>query len=184
MAHSTIISDYFAYGTFASRPVTPPVASGIVSFYFATDTSVMYVWTGASWVAVTAAVSGGALGATINSGTVEINNTVTLAGTAAGTTTIAPGSGTSDVIVNMPSAGGTVTLAAAPSFLNQKAVVQIKQGATAGVIVLNSGFVFAPSGGPTSFTVTATASVRDELGVHSPDGTHWVVDGLLQGLTI
>ena len=77
-----------------------------------------------------------------------------------------------------------VTPPTAPAFKNQKAVVQIKQGATAGVIVLNSGFVFPASGGPTSFTVTATASVRDEIGVHSPDGTHWVVDGLLQGLTI
>jgi hypothetical protein len=136
----------------------------------------------------TAAVSGGAsignTGAVINSGTVQINNAVTLNGTATGTVSIAHTTGTSDVIVNMPSAGGTVTFAAAPTFVRQRAFVDIKQGATAGVVTLNSGFVFGASGGPTSFTVTATAAVIDRLQLMSPDGTKWAVLAINQGFTV
>ena len=123
-------------------------------------------------------------GIALNSGTVAIDNSQTLNGTVAGTLTIAPASGVSNVVVNVPTASGTVTIAAAPAFVFQKTVMHIKQGSTPQSVSLNSGFVFAPSGGPTSYTATPTASVRDMLGLYSVDGTHWVVDSILQGLSI
>lgn len=125
-----------------------------------------------------------AVGAVLNSGTVSINNSTTLTGTAAGTVTIAPTTGTSDVLVNMPASGGTVTFAAAPAFPEQRCNLSIKQGATAGVVSLNSGFVFFTSGAPTSFTVTATANARDNLMLWTPDATHWAVMAIAQGLAI
>lgn len=123
-------------------------------------------------------------GAVLNSGTVQINNKTTLTGTAAGTVTIAPTTGTTDVILNMPAAGGTVTVAAAPSFARQRCEVDIVQGATAGVVTLNAGFVFGASGGPTSFTVTATAAAIDRLFLLSPDGTKWAVMAINQGFAL
>ena len=184
MSNSTLIIDYIGYGAAASRPVTPSVASGVLALWYSTDTQELDGWTGAAWVNLTSVGGAAGNGIKINSGTVSVVNSVTMAATAAGTTTISPGSGTTDVIVNMFTGAGTVTLAAAPTFQYQKAVIHIKQGSTPQSVALNSGFVFPTSGGPTSFTVTATASVRDEIGVHSPDGTHWVIDGILQGIAI
>jgi hypothetical protein len=44
------VSNYLSRGTFASRPVTPLLPGGQCSaVYFATDTSVAYIWTGAAW---------------------------------------------------------------------------------------------------------------------------------------
>jgi hypothetical protein len=123
-------------------------------------------------------------GAVLNSGTVQINNSVTLTGTAGGTVTISPTTGTSDVILNMPAGGGTVTVAAAPSFARQRAEIDIKQGATAGIVTLNSGFVFGTSGGPTSYTATPTANAVDRLMMLSPDGTKWAVLAINQGFTL
>lgn len=122
-------------------------------------------------------------GAVMNSGTVQVNNSITLTGTAAGTVTIAPTTGTSDVIVNMPASGGTVTVAAAPTFVRQRAEVEFKQGATAGVVTLNSGFVFGTSG-PTGFTITPTAAAIDRMMLLSPDGTKWAVLAINQGFTL
>jgi hypothetical protein len=128
-----------------------------------------------------------ALGVVINSGTIEIENSVTLAGTAAGTLTISPGSGTKVSVVNMPSAGGTVTLAYAGTYNFQSSRIQIKQGATAGSIVLNSGttngFVFFNNGGPTSFTVTPSASVTDELAIEGVTTAYARVMAIAQGAT-
>ena len=123
-------------------------------------------------------------GAVMNSGTVQLYNSVTLTGTAAGTVTIAPTTGTSDVIVNLPASGGTVTVAAAPSFVRQRAEVDFKHGATASVITLNSGFVFGTSGGPTSFTAGTVANEIDRLMLLSPDGTKWAVMAVAQGFTV
>lgn len=123
-------------------------------------------------------------GLVINSGTVQMNNTTTLTGTAAGTITIAPTTGTSDVIVNLPAAGGTVTVAAAPSFARQRAEVDFKHGATASVVTLNTGFVFGTSGGPTSYTAGTVASSIDRLMLMSPDGTKWAVLAVAQGFTL
>ena len=111
-------------------------------------------------------------------------NTVTLTGTAAGTITIAPTTGTYDVIVNLAASGGTQTVAAAPSFVRQRAEVDFKHGATASVITLNSGFVFGTAGGPTSFTAGTVANSIDRLLLLSPDGTKWAVMAINQGFTV
>lgn len=127
------------------------------------------------------------LGAVLNSGTVQVNNNVTLAGTAAGTLSINPSSGTSDVIVNMPSAGGTVTLSYSGAFAYQPFRLHIKQGATAGVIVLNTGtvngFVFGAVGGPTSFTLTASAGVTDDLACLGITTAYARIEAINQGFT-
>jgi hypothetical protein len=111
-------------------------------------------------------------------------NTVTLTGTASGTVTIAPTTGTSDVIINLAAAGGAQTIAAGPTFARQRCEVDIKQGATASTVVLNAGFIFGAAGGPTAFTVTATANVIDRLFLMSPDGTKWAVMAVNQGFTL
>jgi hypothetical protein len=134
--------------------------------------------------ALAPAVAAAGNGIAINSGTISIDNSQTLTGAVAGTLTIAPASGIDNVLVNMPTASGTVTLAASPAYPFQKTLLNIKQGSTPQSVALNSGFVFATSGGPTGYTATATASARDILGLYSPDGTHWLVDGMLQGVTI
>lgn len=59
MSSSTVIQDYLGRGTFAARPPTPPVPAGAMGFYFATDTVVLYVWTGASWVIAGSGTGGG-----------------------------------------------------------------------------------------------------------------------------
>lgn len=123
-------------------------------------------------------------GAVLNSGTVQVNNVATLTGTASGTLTLAATTGTSDIVINMPASGGAVTLAAAPTFKRQRYEIDIVQGATAGTVVLNSGFVFGTSGGPTSFTVTPTAAAVDRLMLISPDGTKLAVLAIAQGFTL
>ena len=55
MANSTLIKDYLGVGTLAARPVTPPVAAGVAAFYFATDNTNTYVWSGSAWVQVNVA---------------------------------------------------------------------------------------------------------------------------------
>lgn len=50
MSTSSLITDYVGSGLFANRPATPLIAAGATAFYFATDTIVLYVWTGAAWI--------------------------------------------------------------------------------------------------------------------------------------
>lgn len=121
-------------------------------------------------------------GAVLNSGTVQVNNATTLAGTAAGTVTIAPATGTSDVILNMPASGGTVTATGNASFSRQRMLLEIHQGATAGV--LNLGTVFHFTGAITSFTLTSTAAAIDRLEFISTDGTNWVNLAINQNATL
>jgi hypothetical protein len=184
VGHSTLITDYLGYGLFSARPSSPNVPTGCLATYYATDTATEYGWNGSSWVVIGGGAGAANLGAVLNSGTIQINNSITLTGTAAGTLTIGPGSGTSDVVVNMPASGGTVTLAAAPSFPRQRVEIDIKQGATAGVVNLNSGFVFGTSGGPTGYTITPTANLIDRLMLISPDGTKYAVMAIAQGFTL
>lgn len=56
---SALISGYLARGLAAARPVTPDVAAGVTSFYYATDTSVLSVWDGAAWDTVGGGGGGG-----------------------------------------------------------------------------------------------------------------------------
>lgn len=124
-------------------------------------------------------------GAALNSGTIQSELSVTLAGTAGGTLTIAPGSGTKVSVVNLPSAGGTVTLGYAGTYAYQSSRIHLKQGATASVVVLNSGtaggFVFGTSGGPSSFTATPTAGVIDEIAIEGPTTAYARVLAAAQG---
>lgn len=121
-------------------------------------------------------------GAVMNAGTVSINNSITLAGTAGGTLAPAPTTGTTDVIINMPAAGGTVTVNPVVSFSRQRMEMDIKQGATFGV--LNFGTVVKLTGAVSTFTLTPTANAVDRLSFISPDGTSWVPWAVNQGATL
>ena len=55
MVASTLITDYFAEGTHAARPVTPNVATGATAIYFETDTLTTFAWSGTAWVQISAA---------------------------------------------------------------------------------------------------------------------------------
>ncbi len=132
-------------------------------------------------VPAAAPVTAAGLGAVINSNSVQINNAVTLAGTAAGTLSVAPGSGTSDVVINMPVSGGTVTLGCAPSFAHQRWIESITQGTTAGVLNLGAAYIFGTS--PASYTITATPGLIDRLAILSPDGTRCAVMAIDQGFS-
>lgn len=52
MTSSTLIIDYAGRGLFAARPATPNISASALAFYYATDTAVLYSWTGAAWVQV------------------------------------------------------------------------------------------------------------------------------------
>lgn len=126
-------------------------------------------------------------GIALNTGLVTVDQNVTLTGTAGGTLSINPGQAVRDVIANMPASGGTVTLSYAGTYAYQATRVHIKQGATASVVILNSGtvagYVFGTSGGPTSFTVTPTANVTDMLGILGVTTAYARVMSLAQGFT-
>jgi hypothetical protein len=47
---STLITDYLGAGLAASRPAAPTPPSGGLVVYIATDTGVVSVWNGSSWV--------------------------------------------------------------------------------------------------------------------------------------
>ena len=121
-------------------------------------------------------------GVMINAGTISIVNDITLTGTVDNTITIGPASGTSDVIVNMPTIAGTVTLVASPQFKRQKIVLDIVYGATISTPVLNSGFVFSNT--PSVYVPGTVADSVDRLELISPDNTHWVVLSISQGSPI
>lgn len=120
----------------------------------------------------------------LNGGSIQVGGSVTLAATASATLTLSPTLGIKDVIVNMPSAGGAVTFDLASTVANQEWKLHIKQGATASTLTLTNKFIYAPTGGPTSFTVTGTAATRDILWMENLDGTHAVIGAVLQGVTI
>jgi hypothetical protein len=59
MSTSTLMTDYVGRGTFANRPPAPPIPANGTAFYFATDTIVLYMWTGAAWVIAGSGTGGG-----------------------------------------------------------------------------------------------------------------------------
>lgn len=122
-----------------------------------------------------------ALGATINGGTIETNNIVTLAGTAGGTLTIEPGTGTSMVVITMPASGGTVDLVADPQFPGQEWWMSVHQGVTASTINLNTGFVFGTT--IPSYTPSG-AGLIDDIKCISQDGTHARIEIINKGFSI
>ena len=166
------LASLWAGGSFGSASIIPTVTVNAKGLVTAVGTA-----------AVSATVSAN-LGVVFNSGTVQINNVVTVVGTNAGTTTIAPGSGTSDVVLTMPVTAGTVTLAAAPTFKRQRAILDIVFGATISTPSLNTGFVFPASGGPTSYAPGTVVNQIDRLMLMSPDGTKWAVMSIEQGWTV
>lgn len=44
MSTSTLITDWMGSGTAADKPSSPPIASSGVAFYYATDTTTLYMW--------------------------------------------------------------------------------------------------------------------------------------------
>lgn len=61
MSNSTLITDYLGRGVLASRPATPVVPAGSTAFYYATDTTQLFVWNGAAWVSAGAPSGTGAI---------------------------------------------------------------------------------------------------------------------------
>lgn len=123
-------------------------------------------------------------GAALNGGTVAINNSVTVTGTAGGTLTLAPVSGVSDVLVNMPANGGTVTLGYSGAFPRQRMELDIRQGATPGVIVLNVGTVGGFVGPLVNqFVLTPTAGMTDMLMCIAPADGYTRLVAIGQGYT-
>jgi hypothetical protein len=163
--------------TIASAVLTPNWQAGTVS---AVGTG-LTIAAGGSLQATGVGVSA-ANGVAINSGTVSIINASTLVGTISGTTTIGPATGTSDVIVHMPTTAGMVTLAAAPQFARQRVLLDIVYGATVSTPALNSGFVF--SSGPSAYVPGTIAGSVDRMELMSPNGVSWVVLAIGQGSTI
>lgn len=114
-----------------------------------------------------------------------VNGVVTLTGTAGGTLTLTGTAGFQDMdfILNMPTAGGTVTLHAAPAATppRQRYTIDINQGATVTTIVPDTTFAFN-----TLITgyVADTASTTTRMGGISPNGTKIAVWALAQGFTI
>jgi hypothetical protein len=64
MPASTLITDYLGKGLAAARPVTPPIASGAIALWFATDTLITSAWNGTAWVDITVSGPTGPTGAT------------------------------------------------------------------------------------------------------------------------
>lgn len=138
--------------------------------------------------ALTPAVAAADHGLVVNSGTVQINNVVTLTGTAGSTIPVNPGSGTTDVVINLAAAGGTQTLTYTGAFAYQPFTMHLKQGATASVVVLNSGtvngFGYGATQGPTSFTITPSANVTDSIFCKGITTAYARVYALDQGFTV
>lgn len=57
MTASTIITDYLGRGLFASRPASPNIPSGGTAWYYATDTTALYVWDGSAWQQAAAGIT-------------------------------------------------------------------------------------------------------------------------------
>lgn len=59
MTTTSKVTDYLGVGLLAARPISLSLAPGGLGFYYATDTSQLFVWTGASWaiVATSAVIS-------------------------------------------------------------------------------------------------------------------------------
>lgn len=140
--------------------------------------------TGITTVAV--GVTGAASGAGLNSGNVIINGSATVSPTAGATITLSPLTGTSDILVNLPTTGGTVTVGYAGAFPRQRMEIDWKQGATASVVVLNSGtiggFVYGTS--PPAFTITPTANLIDMMICIAPGTSYTRVVGLDPGFSV
>ena len=46
---TTLIASYLGQGLVANRPTAPAVNSGVIAFYFATDTGALYVYVAGAW---------------------------------------------------------------------------------------------------------------------------------------
>ncbi len=116
-------------------------------------------------------------GLELNSGTISADTQGTIAATATGTINPA---GLQSCIVNMGTVATTLTVS--PGYQGQHLRLEIKQGATAHTVTLDSSFAFGAD--IPSFTATATANARDLLQLICLDGTHWAVAAVNKGFTI
>ena len=136
----------------------------------------------ASWQAIPLPPVGHGLA--INSGTISSAGTLSYSPTAAGTITLVPTSGISDVIVNLPTGGAAMTITATPAFSYQDWRLHLRQGATVSTVAFDATvFNFGASGGPTSYTLTASANAHDMIWQQSPDGTHVLHGAIVQGIS-
>lgn len=54
---SSVITDYLGSGPIADRPTTPDIPDGATAIWYATDTTVLYVWDGSAWDAPNAGIT-------------------------------------------------------------------------------------------------------------------------------
>lgn len=134
------------------------------------------LWNGPSISSLGTGISGG-------SGTLSAYSQITQNPTAGSTITITGTALINDAILNLP-AGGTVTVAASPTAFMPVRLHIHQNGSTACAVVLNTGFVFAVSGAPTSYTVSAGLGSVDMLGLLPPDTSHYRVGAIGQGWTV
>lgn len=128
---------------------------------------------------VTDVVAGNGLGGgpITSSGTLESISQGTIAG--GGTITIVPVSGVSSVLINGGSSDTTIDIN--QGFVDQRLLVNFKQGATAHGVTLGPDIVGTLVAG---FVVTPTASARDLLQLICLDGTHWALAAVSQNYSV
>jgi hypothetical protein len=120
-------------------------------------------------------------GAVLTNGTFSVYGRTTLACTSGGSLAIAPTTGTSDVIINLASNGGTCTLNVTPAFASQRIFLDIVQGATASTVNLNTGWVFGTT--VPGYTATAIANLHDNVLGIAADTSHVRVEAIAQGFS-
>src|ERR1044072_2422168 len=81
MTGSSLITDYIGVGTAAARPATPSLATGAFGLYYATDTGVLSIWTGAAWTTLSGSGTVTSLVASLGltGGTITSTGTITSA---------------------------------------------------------------------------------------------------------
>ncbi len=163
-AAGTLAADWHA-GVVSSISTGLNLAAGVL-----TATAAAVIWNAGTVTAI-------GNGIEINSGTISADTQGTIAATATGTINPA---GLQSAIVNMGTVNTTLTVS--PGYQGQHLRLEIKQGATAHTVALDSSFAFGAD--IPSFTATASANARDLLQLICCDGTHWAVAAVNKGFTI
>lgn len=128
-------------------------------------------------------------GITNTGGTLQVAQVpaVTLVGTAAGTLTLSP-SVYADVVVQMPNAGGVVTLNVGSVVPRQRVLIDVVNGATLGTVTLQAGVSGASHGFIFGSTVTSYApgaiNTTDNIMCIAPSATLLRVEAIDLGFAI